>query len=118
MLRAYAPILILLGISLLNALGMVVASHLISPYRPTPAKDQPYESGMIPLGSTRERFSVKFYLVALVFIVFDMEAVFLIPWAVAIRELGWSGFVGATIFIVVLTVGLIYDWKKGALQWD
>ena len=118
MLQAYAPILILLGISLLNAVGMVALSHLLSPYRPTPAKLDPYESGMIPLGNARERFSVKFYMVAILFIVFDIETVFLIPWAVWFRKLGLFGFVEMIVFIFVLLVGFVYIWKKGALEWD
>ena len=115
---AYIPVLILLGISALQAVGMVAASHLLSSYRPTSIKSAPYESGMIPLGSTRERFSVKFYLVAILFIIFDIETVFLIPWAVRFRELGMFGFVEMLIFIAILGVGLIYIWKKGALQWE
>ncbi len=118
MLQVYAPILILLGVSVLNAVGMVVASHFLGPLRPTPAKRAPYESGMIPLGDTRERFSVKFYVVAILFIVFDVEAVFLVPWAVVMRQVGLEGFAVAGIFIFILTVGLIYEWKKGALEWD
>jgi NADH-quinone oxidoreductase subunit A len=118
MLESYVPILILLGVSLANAVGMVVLSHLVSPFRPTPVKLTPYESGMTPLGDTRERFSVKFYMVAILFIVFDLEVIFLVPWGVAMRALGWEGFVVALIFIVILTVGLIYEWKKGALEWD
>ena len=116
--RSYLPILILLGISVLQAVGMVALSHLASPTRPTPAKSSPYESGIVPLGSTRERFSVKFYLVAIMFIVFDLETIFLIPWAVKMRELGWSGFVAVSIFVVVLTVGLVYEWKRGGLRWE
>src|SRR3990172_8685773 len=115
---SYVPILILFGVALLTAAGMTVLSHLMSAYRPTSAKLEPYESGMIPLGSTRERFSVKFYLVAILFIVFDLETVFLIPWGVAFRGLGLFGFVEMLIFIGVLLVGLAYVWKKGALQWD
>ncbi len=118
MLQAYVPILILLALSLLNAVFMVVVSHLVSPFRPTPVKQAPYESGMIPLGNTRERFSVKFYLVALLFIVFDLETVFLIPWGVSFRQLGVFGLVEMLVFIGILLVGLIYVWKKGALQWD
>ncbi len=115
---AYIPILILFGISALQAVGMVVLSRVFSAYRPTPIKQAPYESGMIPLGSTRERFSVKFYLVAILFIIFDIETVFLIPWAVRFRELGMFGFVEMLVFIVILAVGLVYVWKKGALQWE
>ena len=118
MLQAYAPILILLGISLLNAVGMVGLSHLVSPYRPTPAKLDPYESGMIPLGNTRERFSIKFYMIAILFIVFDIETVFLIPWAVWFRQMGMFGFVEMLAFILVLLVGFVYIWKKGALEWE
>jgi len=115
---AYAPLLILLGISVANAVGMMVLSHVLNVRRPTPQKGMPYESGMIPLGSTRERFSVKFYLVAISFIVFDLEAVFLIPWAVRMRELGWGPFVAVFLFVLVLTAGLAYEWKKGGLEWD
>ena len=118
MLESYVPILILLGVSLANAVGMVVLSHLVSPFRPTPVKLDPYESGMTPLGDTRERFSVKFYMVAFLFIVFDLETIFLLSWGVVMRSLGWEGFVAAMIFIVVLTVGMIYEWKKGALEWE
>jgi len=115
---SYAPLLILFGASVANAIGMVVASHIFNPRRPTPQKDMPYESGMIPLGDTRARFSVKFYMVAISFIVFDLETVFLIPWAVEMRELGWSAFVAVSMFVIVLAVGLLYEWKKGGLEWD
>ncbi len=118
MIESYAPILILLGVSLVNAVGILLLTHLVSPYRPTPAKQDPYESGMIPLGNTRERFSVKFYMVAILFIVFDIEVVFLVPWGVRFRQLGIFGFVEMLVFIAVLLVGFIYIWKKGALQWD
>lgn len=118
MLRSYIPILMLLTLSILQAIGIVVLSTLASASRPTSAKSSPYESGITPLGSTRERFSVKFYLVAILFIVFDLETVLLIPWAVAMRPLGWGGFVAVSLFMVVLTVGLIYEWKRGGLRWD
>jgi len=118
MLQSYLPLLILLGISVLNAVGMVVASHLISPTKRTAVKLSPYESGIDPIGDTRARFSVAFYVVALLFIVFDVETVFLVPWAVVMREVGLAGFVTAGMFIFILTVGLIYEWKKGALEWD
>lgn len=114
----YLPLLLLFGVSALNAIGMMVASHIFNPRRATPQKDMPYESGMIPLGDTRARFSVKFYMVAISFIVFDLETIFLIPWAVQMRELGWSAFVAMSMFVVVLAVGLLYEWKKGGLEWD
>jgi NADH-quinone oxidoreductase subunit A len=118
MLEPYLPLLILLGISMAQAVGMVVLSEVLSPRKATAVKLSPYESGIDPLGSTRERFSVKFYVVAILFIVFDVETVFLVPWAVAMRTLGVEGFIVAMIFIFILTVGLIYEWKKGALEWD
>lgn len=118
MVGSYVPILILLVVSLLNAVGIMVATHLVSVYRPTSAKSQPYESGMLPLGNARERFSVKFYVVAILFIVFDIETVFLVPWAVLFRELGLFGFAEMIVFMTVLLVGYIYIWKKGALEWD
>ncbi len=118
MLQPYLPLLILLVLSVINAVGMMAASHLLNPSQPTEVKSAPYESGIEPLGDTRARFSVAFYVVALLFIVFDVEAVFLVPWAVVMREVGMTGFVTAFIFIFILTVGLIYEWKKGALEWD
>lgn len=118
MVRSYLPLLILLGVSAVQAVGMVVLSHVLSPTHRTAIKSAPYESGINPLGTTRERLSVKFYLVAILFIVFDVEAVFLVPWAVVMREVGVAGFISALIFIFILTIGLIYEWKKGALEWD
>ena len=118
MAESYVPLLILLSLSAVAALGFVAVSHVLNPRRPTPQKDMPYESGMIPLGDTRARFSVKFYVVAISFIVFDLETIFLIPWAVEMRELGWSAFVAVTLFVIVLAVGLLYEWKKGGLEWD
>jgi NADH-quinone oxidoreductase subunit A len=115
---SYAPLLILFGIAILTAVSIAVLTHIFNPRRPTPQKDMPYESGMIPLGDTRERFSVKFYVVAISFIVFDLETIFLVPWAVRMRELGWGGFVAMSLFVVVLTLGLVYEWKKGGLEWD
>ena len=116
--EAYAPLLILFGLTVVNAIGMVVVSHVLNPRRPTPQKEMPYESGMIPLGDTRSRFSVKFYVVAISFIVFDLETIFLIPWAVEMRELGWGPFLAVALFVIVLAVGLLYEWKKGGLEWD
>ncbi|GBD33309.1 MAG: NADH-quinone oxidoreductase subunit A 1 [Gemmatimonadales bacterium] len=116
--QEYLPVLLLFGFVLVNAVGMLVLSHLVSPQRPTPVKATPYESGMPPLGSTRDRFSVKFYLVAMLFIVFDIETVFMIPWGVAFRQLGLFGLVEMVVFIAILLVGYAYAWKRGALEWD
>ena len=115
---SYLPLLILFTASTVAALGFVAISAILNPRRPTPQKEMPYESGMIPLGDTRARFSVKFYMVAISFIVFDLETVFLIPWAVEVKELGWNAFVAVTLFVAVLAVGLLYEWKKGGLEWD
>ena len=115
---SYLPVLILFLVVGLSAVMMIMMSHMLNPRRPTPQKDMPYESGMIPLGDTRQRFSVNFYLVAIAFIVFDVEAIFLIPWAVIYRDLGAFGFIEGLIFVAVLGVGLLYMWKKGALDWE
>ena len=118
MIQEYIPLLLLTGFVITNAIGMLVFSQLVSPQRPTKLKAAPYESGMPPLGGTRERFSVKFYLIAMLFIVFDIEVVFLIPWAVAFRQLGLDGLVAMTIFVLLLEVGHAYAWKRGALEWE
>ena len=120
MIQEYIPILLYLGFVVATAIGMLVFSHILSPRRPTKIKASPYESGMPPLGGTRERFSVKFYLIAMLFIVFDIEVVFLIPWGVQFRKLDspLTGFVAMAIFILVLEVGHAYAWKRGALEWD
>ena len=117
MASAYFPILLLFVVAIANALMMVMMSHMLNPRRPTPEKDMPYESGMIPLGSTRRRFSVQYYLYAILFIVFDVEIIFLIPWAVVYRDLGVFGFLEGLFFVLVLASGLLYAWKKGALDW-
>ena len=118
MLREYTPLLMLIGFVAANAVIILVLSHLASPRRATPVKGMPYESGMTPLGGTRDRFSVKFYLVAMLFIVFDIETVFMIPWGVAFRQLGLFGLVEMAVFVLILLVGYIYVWKRGALEWD
>ncbi|GMV05184.1 MAG: NADH-quinone oxidoreductase subunit A [Gemmatimonadota bacterium] len=118
MAASYLPVLLLFAIALAMAGMMVMMSHMWNPRRPTPQKEMPYESGMIPLGDTRRRFSVKFYVIGILFIVFDVETIFLIPWAVHYRKLGAFGFVEGLLFVVVLGVGLLYAWRKGALEWD
>lgn len=118
MLNSYIPLLMLFGVVLVNAVGMLLLSHLVTRTRPTVIKGQPYESGMPPIGGTRERFSVKFYLVAMLFIVFDIETVFMIPWAARFAELGLFGLIEMLVFVGILAVGLAYIWKRGALEWD
>lgn len=123
MLRAYAALLLLLAFVIVAGGVMIVLSHFAAPRRPTVIKGSPYESGMPPLGGARERFSVKFYLVAMLFIVFDIETVFLLPWA-AIFTSGTAsvstGFllVEMIVFLVILAGGYVYVWKRGAFQWD
>ena len=119
--QPYLSFLLLLGFVAFNAVLLIGLSHLLAPRKPTALKDSPYESGMPPLGNARERFSVKFYLVAMLFIIFDIETVFMIPWAVAFRQLGdMAGLliIEMFVFIVILAVGYVYAWKRGALQWD
>ncbi len=121
MLQSYIPILLLIAFVVANAVLMLGVSHVFSSYRRTAVKIAPYESGMPVLGDARDRFSVKFYLVAVLFIIFDIETVFMIPWAVAFRQL--SDMAGLLIiemfvFIAILAVGYVYIWKRGALQWD
>src|SRR5919109_5663297 len=121
MLQPYVTLLLLIVFVIANAILMLGVSHLLSSYRRTPTKLAPYESGMPVLGDARERFSVKFYLVAMLFIVFDIETVFMIPWAVAFRQMGEIAgllIVEMFVFILILAVGYVYMWKRGALQWD
>jgi NADH-quinone oxidoreductase subunit A len=122
-LRPYGIFLILLAFVLANAVLLLVLSHFAAPRRPTAVKGMPYESGMPPIGGARERFSIKFYLVAMMFIVFDIETVFLLPWA-AIFTGGTAtvttGFllVEMIVFLVILGIGYIYVWKRGGFQWN
>ncbi|NOT08713.1 MAG: NADH-quinone oxidoreductase subunit A [Gemmatimonadales bacterium] len=121
MLQPYVPLLILIVFVVANAALILGVSHLFSTYRRTPTKVAAYESGIPVLGDARERFSIKFYLVAMLFIIFDIETVFMIPWAVAFRQLSEiSGLliVEMFVFIAVLGVGYVYIWKRGAFEWD
>ena len=112
------------GVAFLGLLGMIVASAMVGlsvffgPRKPTKVKMQPFECGTESIGTVRQRFSVRFYLVALLFIVFDVEVVFLYPWAVLYRQLGLLGLVEMVVFMAVLGVGLAYVWRKGALEWE
>ncbi len=122
-LQPYVPLLLLIIFVIINGVGMIVASHFLSATRPTPAKARPYESGMPPLGSAHERFDVKFYLVCVLFLIFDIETVFMLPWAVAFRQLDlfglgvMGGLIEMAVFVVILFVGYIYVLKRGALEW-
>jgi NADH-quinone oxidoreductase subunit A len=118
MLGAYLPILLLVIVAVLFGMASLVFSSLIGIKKPSPVKLSPYESGCEPVGTARERFSIKFYLIAMLFILFDIEAVFLYPWAILYKKLGVFGLVEMGVFIVILFVGYIYVWKKGALEWE
>jgi len=111
------PLLVYAILVLVVAGGMLVLSHLLGERRDRGERAEPYESGILPTGSARMRFGVKFYMVALFFVIFDLEAAFLLTWAIAFRELGWAGYVEALVFIAVLLVALVYLWRVGALDW-
>src|SRR6202045_3023245 len=100
------------------ALCSVLLSNVLGPRKPTPEKSAPYECGMPAVGNARERQSVKFYLVAMIFLLFDIEVAFLYPWAMALRDLGWSGFAQLVVFLLLLLAGYVYVWRKGALDWS
>ena len=114
----YFPIVVQVIIAIAVAAGLIGASTLLGKRGRSPLKDTPYESGMAPVGSARERFSVKFYLVGMIFILFDIEAVFLYPWAVVFRELKLFALAEMFVFVALVLVGFFYVWKKGALDWS
>lgn len=118
MLNEYLPIAILFILSTLLAGLVVILGHAFGPRKPSERKLQPYESGMAPIGPGTRRMSVRFYLIAVLFILFDIEVVFFFPWAVVFRQLGLFGLVEMLIFVLILLVGFIYAWKKGALEWE
>ena len=114
----YSVILLMLGVVVLLAGGMIALSYLLGQHRPTARKLSPYECGVPPTGDARQRFSVKFYLVAMVFILFDVGIVFLYPWAVIFHELRMFGFIEMLLFLLFVLAGFAYLWKKGALDWS
>ncbi len=117
-LQTYFPLALVAILAVVLAAAMVGLANLLGPRRPSQVKASAFECGSVPVGSARQRFGVKFYVVALLFIVFDIEAVFLYPWAVLLKELGWGGFVSMAIFGFTVVIGLVYVWKKGALDWE
>jgi NADH-quinone oxidoreductase subunit A len=118
MLIDYLPLIILIILSTLIGFFVIFLGNTFGPRRPTKKKAQPYESGMIPYGPGTRRMSVRYYLVAVLFILFDVEVIFFLPWAVAFRKLGLYGLIEMFIFVAILLVGYIYVWKKGALEWE
>jgi len=118
LLADYLPILIFIAIAVAMAVGAVAASYVVVPQRPDAAKDSAYECGFDAFEDSRMKFDVRFYLVAILFIIFDLEVAFLFPWAVALGDIGVFGFWSMMVFLGILTVGFIYEWRKGALEWE
>lgn len=118
MIESYLPILVLLGLALVLAVLLNVLARVVGPYRPNAPKLRPYESGMDPVGQAKDRYSISFYIIAMEFIVFDLEVIFIYPWAVRYQELGMTAFWAMMIFILILFLGLIYTLKKGTLDWE
>jgi len=117
-LNDYIPILILIALAVVLGFLVVVLGTIFGPRRPTEKKSMPYESGMVPYGPGTRRMNVRYYLIAVLFILFDIEVVFFLPWAGSFRVLGIPGLVLILIFVVILEVAHLYAWKKGALEWD
>jgi len=115
--QGWLSILIMIALGAGFALISVLLSSVLGPSKPSPEKSAPYECGMPPVGDARERMSVKFYLVAMIFLLFDIEVAFLYPWAMALRDLGWTGFVQVLLFMGLMLAGYVYVWRKGALDW-
>ncbi len=114
----YLPLIIFIGVSLVIVLALMVAPFIVAIQRPDPEKVSAYECGFEAFDDARMKFDVRFYLVAILFIIFDLEIAFLFPWAVAFGEIGAFGFWSMMVFLAVLTIGFIYEWRKGALEWD
>jgi NADH-quinone oxidoreductase subunit A len=118
LLLEYLPILIFLGIAVGMTMMILMASFLVARQRPDTEKLSAYECGFAPFEDTRGRFDVRFYLVAILFIIFDLEVAFLFPWAVSLGNIGMFGFWSMMFFLAILTIGFVYEWKKGALEWE
>ena len=117
-LKDYFPIILFLIIALILSFAFIIINFLFSPKKPDPEKLSAYECGFEPFNDSRMEFDIRFYLVAILFIIFDLEIAFLFPWAISLGKIGFLGFISMMIFLVILTVGFIYEWKKGALDWE
>ncbi len=117
-LSEYLPVIIFVGIAAGLAIVMIGAALFVSPHKPDPDKLSAYECGFDAFSDAHHKFDVRFYLVAILFIIFDLEVAFLFPWAITLGTIGWVGFWSMMVFLAVLTVGFIYEWRKGALDWD
>ena len=118
LLSDYLPVVIFIGLAGVIGLALLVAPFIVAVKRPDPEKVSAYECGFDAFDDARMKFDVRFYLVAILFIIFDLEVAFLFPWVVAFKTVGWFGLISVMIFLGVLTVGFVYEWKKGALEWD
>ena len=118
MLAEYLPVLVFLSIGFAMAIFMLILGSLLSPRRPDEAKNSPFECGFEAFGDARMKFDVRYYLVAILFIIFDLEIAFLFPWAVVLDKIGLFGLIAMGIFLGILIIGFIYEWKKGALEWE
>ncbi|MDH5728894.1 MAG: NADH-quinone oxidoreductase subunit A [Gammaproteobacteria bacterium] len=118
MLENYVPILLFLALGLAFGAGPMIISMLAGPRQPDPEKLSTYECGFEAFEESRMKFDVRFYLVAILFIIFDLEIAFLFPWAIVLDEIGWFGFMSMFVFLLILVIGFIYEWKKGALEWE
>ncbi len=117
-LKDYFTIILFLAIAIVLSIGFIIVNYICSPKKPDPEKLSAYECGFEPFNDSRMEFDVRFYLVAILFIIFDLEIAFLFPWAISLGKIGFLGFISMMIFLVILTVGFIYEWKKGALDWE
>ena len=118
MLSQYLPILVFIVIGLALGLVLLGAGSLFSAHKPDDAKNSPYECGFPAFESSRIPFDVRFYMVAILFIIFDLETAFFFPWALVLRQIGWFGFIAMMMFLGLLVIGFIYEWKRGALEWE
>ncbi|HYN11236.1 MAG TPA: NADH-quinone oxidoreductase subunit A [Burkholderiales bacterium] len=118
MLAEYFPVLLFIGVGVAVGVAPMVLGKLLAPNRPDPEKLSPYECGFEAFEDARMKFDVRYYLVAILFILFDLEIAFLFPWAAVINEIGFAGFLSMMIFLAILTVGFVYEWMKGALEWE
>ncbi len=117
-LQDYFPIMLFLFIALVLSIGFIVLNFIFSPRNPDPEKLSAYECGFEPFNDSRMEFDVRFYLVAILFIIFDLEIAFLFPWAISLGTIGLYGYLSMLVFLFILTIGFIYEWKKGALDWE
>ena len=118
MLAEYLPVLVFLGVGFAIAIVMLILGSLLSPHKPDAAKNSPFECGFEAFGDARMKFDVRYYLVAILFIIFDLEIAFLFPWAVVLDKIGLFGLLAMGLFLLILIIGFIYEWKKGALEWE